>query len=261
MNTLAANQSGWPFRMDGKVVIVTGASSGLGERMAHALAGAGAQVVAVARRLDRLQALVKALPGKGHLAVRCDLEQPDDIAALVATVIAQRGAIHVLVNNAGYHKPKPVENEDLGDYDTTLNINLRATFLLCKAAARHMIVAGGGVIVNVASVAAFAANAKVPSATYAASKGGMVSLTRELAAQWAGKGMRVNALCPGWFKTEITAPMFESEKGRAFVARQMPLARPGNLSEIDGPLLFLASDASSYVTGIALPVDGGLTAT
>ena len=248
------------FRLDGRVVIVTGASSGLGERMAKVLATAGARVVAAARRLDRLEALVASLPGQDHLAVRCDLDQAADIQALVDTTMQRYGVIHVLVNNAGYHKPKPVENETIDDYEMTLGVNLKAPFLLTKAVAKHMVAAGRGTIVNIASVAAFAGNAKVPSATYSASKGAIVAMTRDLAAQWATKGIRINAICPGWFKTEITAPMFESEKGRAFVARQMPLARPGELPEIDGPLLFFASDASSYVTGAALPVDGGLTA-
>jgi len=248
------------FRLDGKVAVVTGASSGLGERIALALAGAGAKVAVAARRIELLEALVARLPGQGHIAVRCDLERPSDIEALVQAVVARHAAIHVLVNNAGYHKPKPVEQESLEDYERTLGLNLKAPFLLCKLAAAHMIAQDGGSIVNVASVGALVGNEKVPSATYTASKGGLVAMTRDLAAQWAKKGVRVNAICPGWFKTDITASMFESEKGRAFVARQMPMARPGLLPEIDGAVLFLASGASSYVTGVAIPIDGGLTA-
>ncbi|MCU1514194.1 MAG: short-chain dehydrogenase/reductase [Microbacteriaceae bacterium] len=249
------------FSLAGRVALVTGASGGLGERMAFVLAEAGAEVIVVARRFDKLQALVETLPGTGHLAIRCDLENPTEIETMVSTAIAERGAVTVLVNNAGFHKPTPVDDESLEQYDQTLALNLRAPYVLSKAIAPHMAAAGGGSIVNIASVAAFVGNAKVPSAPYAASKGGLVAMTRDLAAQWASQGIRVNALCPGWFTTDITAPMLESEGGRTFVARQMPFKRPGRIEEIDGPLLFLASDASSYVTGVALPVDGGLVAT
>jgi len=248
------------FRLDGRVAIVTGASGGLGERMAHTLASAGARVVVAARRLDRLEALVASLPGEGHLAVQTDLQDPDQVLALAASAAERMGAIHVLVNNAGLHKPTPIAEESLDLYDQTVGVNLRAPYVLSKAVAPHMAAAGGGSIVNIASVAAFVGNAKVPSAPYAASKGGVVAMTRDLAAQWAKDGIRVNAICPGWFSTDITAPMLESEKGKVFVSRQMPMARPGRLEEIDGPLLFLASEASSYVTGVALPVDGGLVA-
>ena len=229
--------------------------------MIVALAEAGAQVVGVARRLDLLETQMQSLPGSGHMALACDLQQPDEITALAETIAARLGTVHVLVNNAGQHHTAPVADEPLAVFDQTIGVNVRAPFLLSRAIAPLMTDPRGGSIINIASVLAFIGVEKSPCASYSASKGGLVALTRDLATQWAKRNIRVNALCPGWFNTEITASMFETERGRAFVAAQMPMARAGRAEELDGPLVFLASDASSYVTGTTLLVDGGQIST
>jgi NAD(P)-dependent dehydrogenase (short-subunit alcohol dehydrogenase family) len=247
------------FRLDGRVAIVTGASSGLGDRFARVLHAAGARVVVAARRQDRLDALAAELPGT--LAVRCDVADDDDLEALVAATVDRHGRIDVLVNNAGIGTPVPAEDEPIADFRRTVDVNLNALFLLSQLVARHMMAADGGSIVNVASILGLVASAPIKQAAYAASKGGVVNLTRELGAQWARKGVRVNAIAPGWFPTEMTTEMFVAgSASAAFLARNCPMGRGGELHELDGALLFLAGDASTYVTGQTLAVDGGWTA-
>ncbi|NUR84310.1 MAG: glucose 1-dehydrogenase [Nonomuraea sp.] len=246
------------FSLAGRTAVVTGASSGIGARFARVLARAGAKVVLAARRFDRLQEVAETCPGS--LPVRCDVLDAEDRARLVATAVEQLGGLDVLVNNAGVSRVVPAVEQSVAEFASTVELNLTATFALCREAAPHMIEAGGGSIVNVASVYGLVASGGLPQAAYAASKGGVVSLTRDLAAQWAGHGLRVNALCPGWFPSEMTAGMVDDERGRAWIERRTPLRRVGAPEELDGALLFLAGPASSYVTGIALPVDGGYSA-
>jgi NAD(P)-dependent dehydrogenase (short-subunit alcohol dehydrogenase family) len=248
------------FRLDDRVAIVTGASSGIGVRFAHVLAGAGAKVALAARRIERLEKLAAELPGSGHLAISCDMADDADIAALVRTTIDRHGRIDVLVNNAGTSDPQPAETEPLETFRRLIDVNLTAAFELTQLAARHMLARGEGTVVNVASVLGTVASGQIPQASYTASKGGLVNLTRELAVQWARRGIRVNALCPGWFPTEMTDAMFEDEGGLRWIRRNTPMGRAGELHELDGALLFLASEASSYVTGAVLMVDGGWTA-
>ena len=247
------------FRLDGKVALLTGASSGLGRRFATVLHGAGAEVVICARREDRLAELAAEL-GEGVLAVPVDVTVAADLDRLVAAAIEGFGRIDVLVNNAGTVTVAPALEESAESFRRVLEVNLTAPFLLTQLVARHMVDNGGGTVVNVASVLGVLGSGQIPQSSYAASKGAMVNLTRELAAQWARRNVRVNALAPGWFASEMTDEMFASERGRRFIESHTPMGRAGEADELDGALLFLASGASSFVTGQVLVVDGGWTA-
>jgi NAD(P)-dependent dehydrogenase (short-subunit alcohol dehydrogenase family) len=244
------------FRLDGQTVIVTGASSGIGARFARVLHEAGANVVASARRVDRLEALADEL--ERVVAVPCDVGDDDACERLVAEAIERFGRLDVLVNNAGTTANIPAVDEPVEEFRRVLDINLTATFVLARLAARHMIERGeGGSIVNVASILGLVGAGQIPQASYTASKGGVVNLTRELAAQWARQRVRVNAIAPGWFPTEMTTEMFTDDRSQQWIRRRTPMGRAGESHELDGALLFLASDASSYVTGQVVAVDGG----
>lgn len=248
------------FRLDGQVAIVTGASSGLGDRFARVLHAAGAHVVVAARRADRLDALAADL-GDRVTAVAADLTVADDRVRLVEVAESVTGAIDVLVNNAGHSDPTPAESETLEHFVGTMDINLVAPFHLSQLAGRSMLARGSGSIVNIASILGLVASSPMKDATYCASKGALVNLTRQLGCEWGRKGVRVNALAPGWFPSEMTqADMFDDEGGAAFVARNAPMGRPGQTDELDGALLYLAGPASTYVTGQILAIDGGWTA-
>ena len=246
------------FSLEGRTAIVTGASSGLGVQMAKALHDAGANVVIAARRADRLKTLAGEL--ERSLPLTCDVADDGDLDDLVAATMDNFGRIDVLVNNAGTGEPIAALDESVDDFRNTIAVNLTATFALSQKAGRHMLAAGQGSIVNVASILGMVGAGMFASASYASSKGAVIQLTRDLAAQWARGGVRVNALAPGWFETEMTAVMFEDEKAMTLVRRKTPMARPGKAGELDGALVYLASDASSFVTGQVLAVDGGWTA-
>jgi NAD(P)-dependent dehydrogenase (short-subunit alcohol dehydrogenase family) len=248
------------FRLDERVAVVTGASSGLGARFARVLSAAGASVVVAARRLDRLAALVDELGDA--LAVRVDLADPDAPATLVDATLQRYGRVDVLVNNAGTNEVVPALDQPPERFREILDVNLVAPFALAQRAARDMVGSGrGGAIVNVASIWAMVGVGQIPDAAYAASKGGLANLTRELAAQWARRGVRVNALAPGWFPSEMTSPsLFGDERSERWMRGRTPMGRGGAEHELDGALLFLASDASSFVTGQVVYVDGGWTA-
>jgi NAD(P)-dependent dehydrogenase (short-subunit alcohol dehydrogenase family) len=245
------------FSLEGRVAVVTGASSGLGRRFAEVLHTAGAEVVVAARRADRLEALAERL-GDRVRVVPADLTDANAREHLVQTALTVSGSIDVLVNNAGYGTPAPAETETLEHFEHTMGINLTAVFHLSQLAGRRMIAAGNGSIVNVASILGLVGAAPVKEASYCAAKGAVVNLTRALGAEWARKGVRVNAIAPGWFPSEMTQEqMFDDAAGLDFIVRNTPMARGGDEHELDGVLLFLAGDASTYVTGQVLAVDGG----
>lgn len=248
------------FELVGRVAIVTGASSGLGERFARVLNAAGARVVLAARRTDRLDSLANELTDA--LVVECDLSQAGQAEMLVAAAMERYQQIDVLVNNAGVNNAALAIDESLDDFRHEIEVNLIAPFELSRLAARTMIAAERtGSIINIASIFGLVGVGQIPDAGYAASKGGLINMTRELAAQWARKGVRVNAIAPGWFRSEMTDDlMFSDENSMKWLRQHTPMGRAGDEHELDGALLFLASKASSYVTGVVIPVDGGWTA-
>lgn len=248
-----------PFSLAGRVVVLTGASSGLGHRFAHCVGAAGAAVVLTARRAERLDALVSSLPTA--TAVPCDLTAAGAPAELVDAALDAYGQIDVVVNNAGISRVLPAVDDDLDDFRRELEINLVAPYELARLSARWMLENGRpGSIVNIGSVLGHGGGGRLKVPGYAAAKGGLHNLTRELASQWARKRVRVNAIAPGWFETEMNSDMFGTDGGMSYIVDNTPMGRPGVEGELDGALLYLASDASSYVTGQVLYVDGGWTA-
>ena len=246
------------FRLDGQVALVTGASSGLGSRFARVLHAAGATVVVTARRADRLDALVNDLPGA--LAVAGDIGIAADRERIVTTALDAVGRIDVLVNNAGIGTVAAVEDETIEEFEQVLNVNLVAPWHMAKLVGAAMVRQQYGSVINVSSMLGFVGSSPIKQANYCASKGGVVNLTRELALQWARKGVRANHLCPGWFRSEMTAGMESDEGSMGFIRRNSPIPRMGEEHELDGVLLFLAGPASTFMTGQSIVVDGGWTA-
>jgi NAD(P)-dependent dehydrogenase (short-subunit alcohol dehydrogenase family) len=241
----------------GRVVLITGASSGLGVQMAHAAARAGANVVLAARRRDRLDAVARGIPHAD--AVEADVAIGDDRRRLVDIALERHGRIDGLVNNAGISHTGPALRQTAQDFARVLEVNLVAPFELSCLAATAMRSTGGGSIVNVASVMAVRSVDPFPDAAYVASKAGLLGLTRELASQWGRHGVRVNALAPGFFASEMTQGFLGTPEGPPdWLVGQTPLTRAGEPGELDEPLLFLLGSGSSFVTGQVLVVDGGL---
>jgi NAD(P)-dependent dehydrogenase (short-subunit alcohol dehydrogenase family) len=246
------------FDLTGQVAVVTGASSGLGDRFVRVLHAAGASVVAVARRSDRLAILAseldRVLPMTADVAVDTAVEE------IVPRTLERFGRLDVVVNNAGFGSPAPAVEEPIDAFRRTLEVNLVGAFHLARLAAVPMIAAGKGSIINISSILGLVAAWPIPDASYSSSKGALINLTRDLACQWARHGVRVNALAPGFFPSESSAPMAEDKDSQRYLRTGCPMRRMGEPDELDGALLFLASRASTYTTGQVLTVDGGWTA-
>ena len=253
------------FSLQGKTALVTGASYGLGVTFAETLAGAGANLVLAARSLDKVQAVAERLRSAGHkaLALKCDVGNPDDVAAMVAAGWQHFGRIDVLVNNAGVAAEATIMPERIPHelFEQTMRVNVFGTWYCCQAiGARQLADGKGGSIVNIASIAGMVGVADFPTA-YQTSKAAVINLTRNLAASWADRGIRVNAIAPGWFPSEMTGPVFGIPDYHRWVSEAAPQGRVGEPAELAGPLLLLASNAGSFMTGHVLVVDGGLSAT
>lgn len=245
------------FRLDGKVALVTGASSGLGVAIAVALAEAGCDVVVGARRVDRLAETVSAIEATGRqaLAVATDVSKPEDCAAMVDAAMQRFGRVDILVNNAGIGTAVPATKETPEQFREVIDINLNGCYWMAQACGRVM--QPGSSVINISSVLALT-TAGLPQAAYAASKSGLLGLTRDLAQQWAArKGIRVNAIAPGFFPTEMTE---EYQPGYLeSLQHRILLGRMGELPELAATVVFLASPAAGYITGQSVVVDGGVT--
>ena len=239
--------------------IVTGAGSGLGRHFALTLARAGAKVALAGRRLDRLKSVeaeIEAFDGRA-LPVELDVTSADSVRAGVAAAEQELGAITVLVNNSGVVVDKPATEQTEAEWDQVLDTNLKGAFLMAGEVARHMVRLGhGGSIVNIASILGQRASARVVG--YAASKAGLIQLTRALAVEWARHKIRVNAIAPGYIATNINRDFIASPAGQA-IAKKVPMRRFGRPEDLEGPLLLLSSPASAYMTGTVITVDGGQT--
>jgi gluconate 5-dehydrogenase len=248
-----------PFDLSGKVAMVTGTSRGLGQYLGRALVRAGADLVITSRdpaTLKPFQAEVEDI-GRKALPLALDVRSHDSIQKMVSEAVAHYGKIDILVNNAGCNVRKPAIEVTWEDWNLVLDTNLRGTFFVAQAVARHMITKKYGRIINIGSVTCVAGYAGL--GPYGASRGGVKQLTMSLADDWGIHGITVNCLAPGWFKTAQNAVMYENKDWVEYLCDRIPMKRPGQPQDLDGAVIFLASDASAYVTGQTLLVDGGIS--
>jgi 2-deoxy-D-gluconate 3-dehydrogenase len=244
-----------PFDLTGKAAIVTGANTGIGQAIAVALAGAGADVALAGRSpADETAARIREL-GRGAVPIEADLATTAPVQKVVDETLAAFGRLDILVNNAGIIRRADAVDFSEADWDTVIDTNLKSLFFLCQAAGRQMLAQGGGKIVNIASLLSFQGGIRVPS--YAAAKSGVAGLTKALANEWAGRGVNVNAIAPGYIATSNTAALQADETRNRQILERIPAGRWGDPKDISGAAVFLASSAADYVNGHVLAVDGG----
>ena len=247
------------FDLTDKVAIVTGTSRGLGQYFARALTKAGADLVITSRDVSRLTEFKQEIVSLGRraLPVQLDVLSQSDIDNMVSITIKEYGKIDILVNNAGLNIRKPSTEVSQQDWDTVLDTNLKGSFFCAQAVAKEMIKQNHGRIINVGSCTCVFGMEGI--AAYTASRGAILSMTRSLAAEWGKFGITVNVLAPGWFKTAQNAVLYENKEWVDYITNRIPLNRPGQPNDLDGTVIFLASDASQYITGQIILVDGGFT--
>jgi NAD(P)-dependent dehydrogenase (short-subunit alcohol dehydrogenase family) len=251
--------SGALFDLTGQVAIVTGTSRGLGQTFARALAKAGADIVLTSRKRETLASFAAEIEaiGRRTLSLDLDVQNQESIERMVTEAEAAFGQIHILVNNAGCNIRKPALDVTWQDWNQILDTNLRGTFFVAQAVARRMIAKSYGRIINIGSVTSVFGYAGL--APYGASRGGVRQLTMSLADDWGKHGVTVNCLAPGWFRTEQNKVLYESKEWVEYLVDRIPVKRPGELHDLDGAVVFLASEASRYITGQTLLVDGGIS--
>ncbi len=248
-----------PFDLTGKIAFITGTSRGLGQYMGRALARAGADLVITSRNVESLAPFQQEIEALGRKAfpVALDVRDHDSIQQAVQAGHDHFGQIDILVNNAGCNVRKPALDITWDDYNLVLETNLRGTFFVAQAVARHMVARNYGRIINIGSVTTVAGYAGL--GPYCASRGGTKQLTMSLADDWGQRGITVNCLAPGWFKTAQNQVLYENEAWVEYICDRIPLKRPGQPNDLDGTVVFLASDASAYITGQTILVDGGIS--
>lgn len=249
------------FDLTGRVAVVTGASSGLGVQMAKALAKQGANLAILARRKEKLEKVAEEIRALGVkcLEVPCDVTSTEAIKNSAEAIKAEYGRVDILINNAGSgHVGPAIETSD-EDWNFNVDLDLTAVFKMSREFAKLMMENNYGRIINISSMYGLVGNMAIPSSPYHAAKGGVINLTRALAAEWANDGITVNCICPGYFATELTVDTLSTDDFKTYMNSNVPLGRYGEEGELDSTAVYLATEASSYVTGVIIPVDGGYT--